>query len=158
MKQYIVYGNGGHSKVIKDTIELTGGKVVATYDLQNSYDPKAYPNALMIIAIGNNEQRKNIASQIVHDFATLIHPKAVLASHVTVGVGSVILANAVLQEGAVVGSHCVIQPNVTIDHDALVGDFTMIYPNSYVGGNAKIADLTTVPPNTSVERNTVFRS
>ena len=156
MKQYIIYGNGGHSKVIRDIIEITGGEIVAVYDENHPYNPEAFPNAEAVIAIGNNEIRQKIAQEITHTFATLIHPKAVVASHAVVGVGSVILANAVVQEQAIVGKHCIIQPNVTIDHDAQIGDFSIIYPNSYVGGEAQIVSLATVPPNTIVGRKTVF--
>lgn len=156
MKQYIIYGNGGHSKVISDIIEITGGEIVAVYDENHPYNPEAFPNAEAVIAIGNNDIRQKIAQEITHTFATLIHPKAVVASHASIGEGSVILANAVVQEQATIGQHCIIQPNVTIDHDAQIGDFSIIYPNSYVGGEAQIVSLATVPPNTIVERKTVF--
>src|SRR5690606_25296975 len=123
MKQYIIYGNGGHSKVIRDIIEITGGEIVAVYDENHPYNPEAFPNAEAVIAIGNNDIRQKIAQEITHTFATLIHPKAVVASHALIGEGSVILANAVVQEQATIGQHCIIQPNVTIDHDAQIGDF-----------------------------------
>jgi len=156
MKDYILYGNGGHAKVIKEIIQSIGGRILAIYDENNPYNPEMFPQAELIIAIGNNDARKKIATQVHHPFATIIHPKAVVAQHVSIGEGTVVLANAVIQEDAVIGKHSIIQPNVTIDHDARVGDFSIIYPNSYVGGEASIPQLATVPPNSIVPRMTIF--
>lgn len=156
INDFIIYGNGGHAKVVKELIQLIKGNIVAVYDNETLYDPLAFPDAQVVIAIGNNECRKAVSEKIKHPFATLVHPKAVVAKNAMVAAGTVILANAVIQEQAVIGKHCIIQPNVTIDHDASIGDFTIIYPNSYIGGEAKVLDNTNVPPNSFISRQTVF--
>lgn len=156
MKQYVLYGFGGHGKVVKDTIEKLGSDVLYIFDENNIYSSSIFPNAEMIIAIGNNEVRKKIASQVNHKLAALIHPNAILGQDVIVEEGSVVLANAVIQSGSRIGKNCIINANVTIDHDVTIEDYVSVYPGAYVGGGAKITESKTVEPNVVVARNTIF--
>lgn len=156
MKQFVLYGFGGHGKVVKDTIEKLGGDVVHIFDENNIYNSSIFPNAEMIIAIGNNDIRKKIASQVSHKLGTLIHPNAVLGQDVIIEDGSVVLANAVIQSGSRIGKNCIINANVTIDHDVAIEDNISIYPGAYIGGGAKITESKTVEPNAIVARNTVL--
>lgn len=152
MKQYILYGNGGHARVLKDLIQLLGGEVVYIFDNDNPYNPEIFPNAELIIAIGNSEIREKISLEVSHQFGKLIHPRAVLANDVEVGEGTVVLANAVIQAGSKIGKHCIINSSIVIDHDVIIGNFVSIYPNSYIGGEAQITNHRTIEPNSVVER------
>lgn len=156
MKQYILYGNGGHARVIKDLIHLLGGEVVHVFDSENQYNPEVFPKAELIIAIGNSEIREKISQEVSHQFGKLIHPKAVLANDVEVGEGTVILANAVIQAGAKIGKHCILNASIVIDHDVMIGSYVSIYPNSYIGGEAQITNHKIIDPNTVVERQTII--
>ena len=108
-----------------------------------------------MIAIGNNEIRKVIASKLKHKHAILIHPTAVIAHDIKIGEGTVVLANAVLQADAQIGCFTIVQSNTTIDHEVILEDFVMIYPGAYIGGQAKITVGKTILPNEVVERFTV---
>lgn len=149
MIDWVIYGGGGHARVIGDAIKLGGDRLITYFDDNKDlhsinnipvfpYHESTKDQAKIIIAIGNNEVRRNISKYIIHDFGTVIHPKATVADDVIIGEGSVILAGAVIQSGAIIGKHVVINSNVTIDHDAIIGDFCSIYPNSYIGGGARI--------------------
>lgn len=151
-KQYILYGNGGHARVVKDLIHLLGGEVVHMFDNNNPYDPDVFPHAKLFVAIGNSEVREKISLEVSHSFATLIHPKAVLANDVQVGEGTVVLANAVIQAGSKIGKHCIINSSIVIDHDVIIGNFVSIYPNSYIGGETQITNHRTIEPSSVVER------
>lgn len=91
----VLYGNGGHAMVLKDLINKTGNTFVGLFDGHTGYDSEMYSEAQMIIAIGNNEIREKISKEVVHSFATLIHPTAVIGENVTIEEGTVVLANAV---------------------------------------------------------------
>ncbi|WP_407483444.1 transferase [Elizabethkingia meningoseptica] len=156
MKEFVLYGNGGHSRVIQDLIVKLGGKVLEVFDQENIYNPNIFPNAEIVICIGNNEIRKKISREVTHRFATLIHPTAVLANDIEIGKGTVVLANAVLQAGSKIGEHVIINANTTIDHDVIIEDFVSIYPNSYIGGEACITESKSVGPNIVIERNIIF--
>lgn len=149
MSDWVIYGGGGHARVIGDAIKLNDDQLITYFDdnkdllsINNipvsSYHESIEEHAKLIIGIGNNEIRRNISKYIVHEFGIVIHPNATVATDVVIGEGSVILAGAVIQSGAIIGKHVVINANVTIDHDAVIGDFCSIYPNSYIGGGAKI--------------------
>ncbi len=156
MKKFVLYGNGGHSKVVQDLIYKLGGTIQAIFDQENIYDPNAFPNAEIIICIGDNKVREEISKKIEHRFATLIHPSAVLANGIEIGKGTVVLANAVLQAGTKVGKHVIINANTTIDHDVVIEDFVSVYPNTYIGGGANITKNKIIEPNQVIARNTFF--
>ena len=156
MKHYILYGFGGHGRVIKDAIEKLGDKVVYIFDKDHLYDSSIYPDAELIIAIGNNEIREKIATEIAHPLGIVIHPSASIAQDVTIEKGTVVLANALIQTGSSIGKNCIINANVTIDHDAVIEDEVSIYPGSYIGGEAKITQGKMIDPNTTIVRNSVI--
>lgn len=157
MKQEIIlYGNGGHAQVIKDLIAKLGLRIVAVFDDENPYDANCFPDAEMVIAIGNNATRERISKTVRHSFATLVHPNAVLAEKVKIGEGTVILANAVIQPNVTISNHCIVNASVVIDHDVVVEDFVSIYPGAYIGGNAILSRLKTVPPNQIIERGSRY--
>jgi len=163
MNDWVIYGGGGHARVIGDAIKLNHDGLVRYFDDNmelllingvpvSSYHESIEQQAKLIIGIGNNEIRRNISKYIVHEFGIVVHPKAIVAKDVVIGEGSVILAGAVIQSGAIIGKHVVINANVTVDHDAVIGDFCSVYPNSYIGGGAKIGKGVTIEACSSVAR------
>jgi acetyltransferase EpsM len=169
MSDWVIYGGGGHARVIGDAIKLSGDNLIAYFDdnkdLSSKHIIPVFPyhesveqKANIVIGIGNNEVRRNISKYIVHEFGTVIHPKAIIATDVVIGEGSIILAGAVVQSGVIIGKHVVVNANVTIDHDAVIGDFCSIYPNSYIGGGAKIGAGVSIDACSSVARLTVVPS
>nr|WP_297306871.1 transferase [uncultured Flavobacterium sp.] len=156
MKNYILYGFGGHGRVIKDAINKLGATVVHIFDNEHPYRNDIFPDAELIIAIGNNDIRAEIASVVQHKLGIIIHPTAVIATDVVIGVGTVVLANAVIQTGAVIGKNCIINANVTIDHDVQIANNVSIYPGAYIGGEAKITECKTINANFVVPRNSIY--
>lgn len=156
MKNYVLYGRGGHARVIADAIFLNGDQVVGYFDETNAYDSGLFIDADIVIAIGNNEVRKRIANEVSHRFSSVIHPSAVIASNVVIGIGTVILANAVIQSNVRIGQHCIINSNVVVDHDATIEDLVSIYPGTYIGGESRITKSKVVKANSVIERKTVF--
>lgn len=154
MQEFVLYGNGGHGRVIKDAIEKLGDKVVYFFDQDNPYNPSLFPDAKLIIAIGNSEFRERISLEVKHRIGIIIHPNAIIANDVTIDEGTVVLANAVIQSGAKIGKHCIINAAVVVDHDVIIEDFVSIYPNSYIGGGSIITNHKTIEPNISITRNT----
>lgn len=164
MKKWVIYGAGGHARVIADLVHRHGDGLVCFFADNpamttvkgapvRTYDSDFAKEALMIIAIGNNAVRKNLAGKITHTFGTIVHPLAVVADDVKLGSGTVVLPGAVIQSGAYIGEHVIINAGVVIDHDAYIGDYTSIYPNAYVGGDATIGNGTLINPGAVIMRN-----
>lgn len=166
MSSYLIYGAGGHARVVADAVVSAGGAVAAFIDDHAAaatieqvpviaHVSPAHSGLPLVIGIGNNSIRKQIAERWSHTFGTIVHPTAVIAAGVTIGEGTVVLANTVIQAGAVIGRHVIINAHVCIDHDAVIGDYAHIYPLSYIGGGSSVAEGITVNPGTFILRNTV---
>jgi len=147
MRKFVLYGSGGHARVVTDLITQLGGKVMVCFDNEHPYDPTCFPDAELIIAIGNSEARKRIANEVQHRLATLVHPWAYVAADVELGEGTVVLANATVQAAVKLGKHAIINANVTVDHDAVIGNFVTTYPGAYIAGGIKVPDGSRVESN-----------
>jgi len=164
---YVIYGAGGHASVVADLINLLRGKVETFFDdqpkevpggLSRSYVGNEYLDSKLIVAIGNNLIREEIASKVSHQFGTLIHPSAYVAKDVELGEGTVVLANAVVQSKAKIGNHVIINAGVCIDHNAIINDFVLVYPNVYIGGGAVLEKGALVNAGAVIQRNAVVRA
>ncbi|MDM1044443.1 transferase [Myroides sp. 1354] len=158
MKKIMIYGKGGHGKVVEDTINQINDTIQVAYfdDASNPYRTDYESEAKVIIGIGNNEVRQRISTEVEHAFDVIIHPTAYVSPSAEIGEGTVVLANAVIQANAKVGKHCIINANVTIDHDAVIEDFVCTYPSSYVAGFARVTALQTLKPGQVVWKSEVF--
>ena len=141
-----LYGAGGHAKVVADILASRGVRVAGVFD-DNPPDAKlrimevragvqllggAFPklDAPLIITVGHNVRRAELAALIDASFGTAIHPSAIIASGVPIGVGSMILHGSILQAGTRVGRHVLINTAASIDHDNLLGDFVHVSPHA----------------------------
>lgn len=169
MDNYLIYGAGGHARVIADLLRTQGIQPLAFIDdnpsvdhlegiAVESYNPDEHTAAAIIIGIGNNALRRKIAESVSHAPGVLIHPKATVAAGVEPGAGTVILAHAVVQTGAIIGKHVIINAGVCVDHDAVIEDYVHLYPNVYIGGAARIKAGATVDPGTNIPRNTTVEA
>lgn len=157
MKKVIVIGAGGHARVIADIIKCCGDEVVGFLD---DRAPSEFPGMMIlgkvsdaralntddvgfVIGIGNNKTRKRIAKEMQElNFYTAIHPSAVVARDVDIGVGTVVMANAVINTGSKVGCHCIINTAATVDHDNLVSDFAHLSPGVHLSGTVEVGEGT----------------
>lgn len=156
MNEILIYGTGGHARVLADLARACGLQVLDYFDDAaggRPYNTAFRPEVPLLSGIGSNKVRKLIAEKSMHIFATLVHPAAVVAASVEVGAGSVVLAGAVLQANVQVGKHVVINMNASVDHDVIVGDYVSIYPGTYIGGGAEIGAGAIIGPNATVLRN-----
>lgn len=145
----ILYGAGGHCKVVIDILEALGINVGAIVDdnptatnLLNYSLLKAnvsYNNA--IITIGNCHIRKMIAQRIkVNNYITAIHPSAVISPHSEIGDGTVVMQGAIIQSCARIGNHVIINTNSSIDHECRIADFVHIAPGATLSGNVEVGE------------------
>jgi len=159
-KRLLIVGASGHARVVADiarrmgsfeiagvcnrsgTGEFEGFPVIARdVDVPTLWRLRAFDFAC--IAIGDNWNRANAVELITKEepeiaFATLIHPRAVVAESASVGEGTVVMAGAVVNPGAVIGRHAVLNTNCSIDHDCQIGDFASVSPGAALGGNVKL--------------------
>ena len=63
-----------------------------------------------------------------------IHPSAIVAPSVSVGVGTVVLAGAVIQRATQIGVNVIVNTGAQIDHDCRIGDHAHIAPGAILLG------------------------
>lgn len=150
-----LYGAGGHARVIRDIVELSGGVVEGFIDDDGMLAEKdglpvlhEVPNGCdIIIAIGDSRVRYELAKKLeplnIH-YCTAIHPSAIVSKYAKVGLGTVIMPGAVINAFAEVGNHCVVNTSASVGHETIVGDYATVCPNSTVCGQCVIGDGTNI--------------
>lgn len=152
----IIYGAGGHAKVIISCILANQDRVDLIFDdnpdrkeiygmkVAGLYDPTIFPDQNLIISIGDNLIRKRISDHVKHVFGITIHSSGIVDKTVKIGEGTVVLHNAVIQADVVIGRHVIINTSVSIDHDCVISDFVHLAPGVILSGNVCIGENTLV--------------
>lgn len=150
MKKVLLYGYGGHAKVLAELLLEDGATWVGVFDDKDietssdhieylgKYSPNIHPELKVIIAIGNNVVREKLAKEIKHPFFSFIHKSAFVSSSAKIHKGTVVLQNAIIQSNTIIGEHCIVNIQASVDHDTIINDFVHIAPHSYVGSNSTV--------------------
>jgi acetyltransferase EpsM len=164
MKSIIIFGAGGHTKVIIDLIkELNQYAIIGIYDdnkdgyfedipVLGKIDDNIIKNSdEYIIGIGNDIIRRRIYERFYNlPWAILIHPRSIVSKSAIINSGSVVFAGAVIQTGVIIGKQCIINTNCNIDHESIVNNFTSICPGVTICGNVIIGELTFIGANSTI--------
>lgn len=155
LKDIIIYGNGGHAKVVKtackdnyvvkgqfdDSITEEG---VEHGVWKGRYDHSKFEMVKLIVAIGDNGVRKNIVSKVKHRFTSIIAKTAIIEESVVIGEGGMILQGSIVQVDTKLGKHVIVNTGASIDHDCQIGDFVHIAPGSVLCGNVSVGQGTLI--------------
>ncbi|WP_167578642.1 acetyltransferase [Jeotgalibacillus proteolyticus] len=157
MKNLIIFGCGGHAKVIVDIIEhLPHFRVLGMIDdspnrfsrfqgypvLGDTSSIKSIKDPVDggVIAIGENWTRRKVAEEIKKfdpdfNFVTIIHPTAYISPRCQIGEGSVVMAGGIVNSDVILGRHCIVNTLGSVAHDCMMGDFSSVGPGTHLGGN-----------------------
>ena len=164
MKTIVIFGAGGHTKVIIDLInELNSYQIIGIYDdnKEGSFEDipiigKINENINIsydeyIIGIGNDNIRKIIYDKFPKlNWAVLIHPQSIISKNTIIDNGTVVFAGAVIQTGVKIGKQCIINTNCNIDHESNIDNFSSISPGVTICGNVMIGELTFIGANSTI--------
>lgn len=166
MRRLVIIGASGHGKVIADiALKNRYREIVFLDDNENIHKCGDYPvvgrisevksiDADIIVAIGNASIRKRIQESLDEsEIVTLIHPDAVVAEDVAIGVGTVIMAGSVINSGTKIGRGCIINTCSSVDHDCVVGDYVHISVGAHVAGTCQLGDKTWVGAGATVSND-----
>lgn len=156
--ELLIYGTGGHAKVVCDCALEAGFRVVGLLD----DDPQKQGTSLwefpvlggferlrrgfassakLVLAVGDNPARERLAERLQPlgvEFAVVVHPSARLGRGVELGEGTVVLAGAVINAEAALGRHVIVNTGATVDHDCVLGDFAHLAPGSHLAGGVRV--------------------
>lgn len=166
MKGLLIFGAGGHGRVVADAALLSAlwpGILASDRDPARCRGdllpgiPVLAPELAMAsaaavhVAIGNAADReKEVAALAASVLATVAHPHATVSVHAQVGPGCFIAAQAVVAPGARLGASVIVNHGAVLDHDAEVGDYSHIAPLAALGGGVRIGRRVLVGSGASV--------
>ena len=168
MKKLVIIGASGHGKVVADIAEKSGyDEIIFLDDNEFVKTCGGYPvvgqsskavslNCDVIVAIGNATIRQRIQENLEDTgvkLATLVHPNAVIADSVEIGIGTVVAAGAVLNPDTKVGKSCIINTCSSVDHDCEIGDYVHVSVGAHVAGTARIGERTWIGAGATVSNN-----
>jgi sugar O-acyltransferase (sialic acid O-acetyltransferase NeuD family) len=157
----LIIGAGGHGQVVADILlwmKISGEGIDPIGYLDDNRDLngrcflglpvlgvleqiKNTPHDFAIIAIGDNQTRAKIFSDLVFQGEALAiarHPKAIIAHDVCIGSGTMICAGVVVNPCTTIGSNVILNTGSTIDHHNIIENHVHIGPGARLGGEAHI--------------------
>lgn len=170
-EKLLIVGASGHGKVVADiAIKMNIWRDIAFLDddetintcmgieiIGKTKDAIIYrAEADFFVAIGDNYVRENIQEELEKkgfSIATLIHPDAVIADDVVLGMGTVIMAGVVINSSSKIGKGCIINTSSSIDHDNVIEDYIHISPGVHLAGTVKIGRNNWIGVGSAVSNN-----
>ncbi|MDP8242938.1 MAG: acetyltransferase [Candidatus Hinthialibacter antarcticus] len=170
-KGILIYGAGGHGKVLIELLQSIGIEVAAIIDdrvtgsaerllgvavisprdaIENYIQPESMNG---LVAIGDNVIRLEKAAWFESrgvEMVVVIHPSAVVSASAKIGRGTQVIAGAVINAEAQLGANCIVNTNSVVEHDCVIGDGVHIAPGALVGGGASIGDRSQISIGASV--------
>ncbi len=174
MKDLIVFGAGGHAKVVIDIVEKQGSyriigilddderlwqKLVFGYQVLGGRDHRVSSDCEIIVALGSNQARLEVAREYRSrgvPLASAVHPSVQLGRGAVLGSGTVMMALSAVNSDSLIGDDVIINTAATVDHDCTVGDGVHIAPGAHLCGGvvvekgALIGAGSTVLPNMKI--------
>ncbi|MBI2617119.1 acetyltransferase [Candidatus Gottesmanbacteria bacterium] len=166
IKRVVLFGAGGHARVVADVFEsrhirveglfdddktLFGTKRIAWKVLGGLDDMIRFVKENEVnyfVAIGDNVLREKISEKIGKSTSqlpcTCIAPSTSISPHVKISKGVFIAPGVVINIGTVIEEGAIVNTSSSIDHDCIIGRFSSVQPGAHLGGGVKIGRRTMV--------------
>lgn len=166
IQRVLVYGAGGHAKVVADVLRRNGFLIVGFID---DVSPQRHgqlfcgstvlgePDCasaefaagtnLAFIAFGENNARLNKAREAMRigfQFPAAVHPSAFVSNDAVLGDGTVVCPHASVGPATNVGRHVIVNTGASIDHDCSVADGVHVGPGAVIAGYATLGEASFV--------------
>jgi sugar O-acyltransferase (sialic acid O-acetyltransferase NeuD family) len=177
----LVWGAGGHGKVVVDALmlstewEIAGiidedskkngaevlGVKVSWLDGNLLETARRFKCGAVTIAIGDNFTRHEKFQQIRSAGlrpVNVIHPGAQISQFVKIGEGVTILAATTISAGTVIEDNVCVNTSASVDHDNYLENSCHIFPNATLTGGVRVREFAyvgsgaVITPNLTVEK------
>lgn len=171
----IIWGAGGHAKVVAEILRLNGLEVVGFLDGVNAgrKGTEFYGASVLggeealdvllasgvthaVAGLGNNSKRLELSAMLEgrgFRLISAVHPNAVCAADVSIGEGTVVCSGAVIGPSTVVGRNAVINTQASLDHDCLVQNGAHVGPGATVAGEVHVAECAWIGAGAVISNN-----
>ena len=165
--RFLVWGAGGHGRVVADALLARGHEVVgfvdadpekigdqslgisvvleeiALLDRIGAGQPLPRDAHALALGIGDNAARKSALDAVPTSLLpAIVHPGAVVSPFAILGPGSIVLASAVVNAGARIGAGVIVNTGAIVEHDCTLAAAAHISPGAVVAGGARIGRRT----------------
>jgi sugar O-acyltransferase (sialic acid O-acetyltransferase NeuD family) len=159
----VVFGAGGHAKVILATLQARSEyRVAGLLDDDGTKHGTAFYGCpvlggrellaplrnegvcLAVLAVGDNDRRAQLASTLKEQgfqSLLLVHPAALILPGSELGNGTVVLAQAFIGADSTIGDNAIVSVQAIVGHDSRVGDCAQICAGVKLGGGADVGDF-----------------
>lgn len=169
--EVLVYGAGGHAKVVIDILERAGqyqiagilddrtelhGSEFCGYQLLGGCDvlrEDKYRACAAVFAVGDNAARMALWERLQAfgvSLALAVHPSAQIGRDVRLGAGTVVMAGAVVNPGSIIEQNVILNTGATVDHDCRIGACVHISPGAHLAGNVSVGALAHIGTGASI--------
>jgi len=161
----ILYGAGGHGKVICSVLEQLNEPITGIFDdnsmisfldkysVLGPYSTNLYANEPIIISVGGNTIRKRLSNKVQHRFGICVSPSSFCDNSIKIGDGSVVLQGSIIQRDTLIGSHVIVNTSASIDHDCIIRDYVHISPGATLCGAVQVDEGTLIGAGATVIQN-----
>jgi UDP-N-acetylbacillosamine N-acetyltransferase len=156
-QKLVIWGASGHALVVADAVRLQDEFEIAGFidDLRPERRGEEFGGAgilggreqlesliqqgisTLILGFGNCQARLELAEFVTSkgfQFATVIHPRAIVAADASVHEGTVLLAGVVVNSAARLGAHVIVNTSASVDHECVIEDGVHLSPGVRLGG------------------------
>jgi sugar O-acyltransferase (sialic acid O-acetyltransferase NeuD family) len=102
---------------------------------------------VVIVTISDNLMRSRVFRELQREgerFTSVVHPQAIVAPGVSIGVGTIVCARAVISTGSIIGENVIVDAAVSVDHHNYIGDHVCITNGAHLGGNVTVGEGTLI--------------
>jgi sugar O-acyltransferase (sialic acid O-acetyltransferase NeuD family) len=154
--ELVVYGAGGHGKVVAEILTISGQSVNGFIDDNPALAGTSvigvpvfaaidwlhlHSAASVALGIGDNRARERSASLVKRHGCKLViavHPAAVVSRSAKIAEGTAIMPTAVLNPDCEIGEGAIINSGAIVEHDVRVDRYAHLSPNCAIAGGAQI--------------------
>lgn len=167
MKRFLVWGGGGHGKVVADLVRAAGNVVAGFIDAETAkLDLCVEPGGACVVtteaaflerigagdglppgidalalAIGSNRTRLDAFHRLQGVCVPpLLHPSAVISPSAHIARGTVVFAGAIINAAARIGAAVIVNTGAIVEHDCTVGDGAHLSPRATLAGTVTIGE------------------
>ena len=159
-KPVVLLGSGGHARVLIDALRadnrfiygvltpeykagsvFQGITVLGDDETCEELNPKEVDLVNGIGSLPGMNLRWQLTEKFTRKgfrFASVIHPRAVLAGNVKLHAGTQVMAGCIVQTGVEIGRDTIINTGTVVDHDCRIGNCCHIAPGCTLSGGVQL--------------------
>jgi sugar O-acyltransferase (sialic acid O-acetyltransferase NeuD family) len=172
-KKLIVFGDGGHSKVVLNELNLSIYDIVGNViDKEDNFlinkNKKKIPlskllkkNFFAFVAIADNTIRAKIFNKFKKyknlKWISIISKNSFIQKNVKIGKGTVVMPGSIINNGAKIGDNCIINSSCVVEHNCAIGNNSNLCPGVIIGGNTSLVKNCFIGMSASVSNNLIIQ-